>query len=974
MRPETGGRRSFRDVEEVHRAVDEAIREEPAVGTDPTVGATVAGRQLRPGDGPDHLPRLRVPGQDPIVGGDDDAIAGERRRSDHSCPAERGNVGGPAVIEPPGLNVEDGEIAEIFLVEQAIDQEGIAAVWAHQRHVPRRAVRLPELARRERSQRSPRARINEQEVTTGTWADEEVAGLRDVVVGRVAGGELARLPVHAHAVDAHDAVVRHRRDALPVRRDLHVLRSVPDRHREGPDHRRRPEQRREQRPRGLRRVVKIERLAGEQHRAVDPRLRNRLGAELTAKRHLRLVLRVRAGDERKRARDDGEDEQRHGAGEESLEASVLAPLAGDLKLVRGGTDIDELALEFCEGDCRLAREQLELREIAAAQQVARLAAGVLPLPGRRSQTSMQPHLLAAAVDPAPEPAPFAHERLVRHLDRRRSAARVAVKREQAPSAELLDRLLERVLVDLHRGELCPFDAPARVLRALAQGDESEEQLPRRLLRLLPEAAVDLLRPAGQRARDAADRAVRIRRQRAALASLVQLRQGVLEERQGAGLVSDVRDELGEQARLEARAHPLRRTGDRPLELLCLEWDERFDVVAQQFREAAVEQRPVVEVGPQRDDDAEARVRVADRTLEERKELRATRLVLDEGEHLLELIDDQHELRFVVDEEALDGPQQAAIVLLELLEQPRRRTVRRTQERRLELLERIRAREQLHDVPAFRARQRTLPEPRDEPGAHHRRLAAAARADDREKTRLAETLDQMLGQGFPAEKVLGVALAEGPKSLVRVARLERARCCRIERSAKGEIARDVLALRPDRDDLHRFLESLESHRAPLDVLQALDLPCEMRHTRAHEHFARAGERAEPGREIERSAAVAAVDRHRFASVEPDPDSEGQARIGDRLRNEALLQRRRRAQRLPRRIKYGQRLVAAQLDERTAVRLDRLARELREPRRQPRSRFVAALLGEPRIAADICDQERLDPRFDGRHRWIVRFGAG
>ena len=83
------------------------------------------------------------------------------------------------------------------------------------------------------------------------------------------------------------------------------------------------------------------------------------------------------------------------------------------------------------------------------------------------------------------------------------------------------------------------------------------------------------------------------------------------------------------------------------------------------------------------------------------------LVLDEREHLLELVDDEHELRLVVREEALDRPQQAALVLLELLEQPGRRAVRGAQERRLELLERVGAREHLHDVPALGAGKRAL---------------------------------------------------------------------------------------------------------------------------------------------------------------------------------------------------------------------------------------------------------------------------
>ena len=301
------------------------------------------------------------------------------------------------------------------------------------------------------------------------------------------------------------------------------------------------------------------------------------------------------------------------------------------------------------------------------------------------------------------------------------------------------------------------------------------------------------------------------------------------------------------------------------------------------------------------------MRVADRPLEQGEELRAARLVLDEREHLLELVDDEHEFRLVVHEEALDRAQQAALVLLELLEQPGRRTIRRAQQRCLELLERVRPGEHLHHVPALGAGKSALPEPRDEPRAHDRRLAAAARPHDRKEARLAETLDEMLGQHLPAEEVLRVALGECAQTLVWVARLQRGRSRGIERSAEGEVARDVLPLRPDGDDYHRLLEPFEPHRAALDVLETVDFAREMRHARARKHLARPGEGAEPGGEIERSAAVTAVDGHRLAGVEADPDGERQARIGDRLGDEALLQIGGRTQRLPSGVEDCERLV-------------------------------------------------------------------
>jgi len=586
---------------------------------------------------------------------------------------------------------------------------------------------------------------------------------------------------------------------------------------------------------------------------------------------------------------------------------------------------------------------------------------------------VEPHLLPAAVDPAPEAAPLAHERLVRHLDRRRAAARVAVEREEAPSAELLDRLGQGVLVDLHRRKLRPLDAPPRVLGALAERHEPEEQLTGRLLLLLPEAAVDLLRPAGEGAGDAADRAVGVTREGAPFAPLVELGQRVLEQRQRARLVGHVRHELREQTRLEPRADSLGRAGDGALELLRPQRDERLDVVAQQLCEAAVEQRPVVEVGPKGDDDAQPCVRVVDRPLEQREELRASRLLLDEREHLLELVDDEHELGLVVREETLDRAQQSAFVLLELLEQTTGDLVADTQERRLELLERIGAGEHLGDVPALGARERAGSQPRHEPRPHDGRLAAAARADDGEEARLRQALDEVLGQRLPAEEVLGVVFGEGAQPLVRVARLERARDGGIERTPEGELARGVLALGPDCDHLDRLLETFQPHRSPLDVVEPVDLAREVRDARAHEHLARARERAEACREVESAAAIATVDAHRLPRVEADPDRERQARIRDRLLDESLLQVGCSPQRLACRVEHGERLVAAELDEGAASRLDRLARELGKARREARSSLVAALLGEPRVAADVSDEECLDPGFDGRHRRIVRYSA-
>src|SRR5205823_12581756 len=146
------------------------------------------------------------------------------------------------------------------------------------------------------------------------------------------------------------------------------------------------------------------------------------------------------------------------------------------------------------------------------------------------------------------------------------------------------------------------------------------------------------------------------------------------------------------------------------------------------------------------------------------------------------------------------------------------------------------------------------------------------------------------------------------ALVRVAGLDTAGRRRIQSPAESEVARNVFALGANGHDVHRLLESLDAHGSALDVVQPLDLAREMRHTRAHEHLAWPREGAEPGREVERPAAVAAVNGYRLARVESDADSKREAGIGDRFRHEPLLQVGRRSQRLPRRIEHRERLVA------------------------------------------------------------------
>ena len=130
---------------------------------------------------------------------------------------------------------------------------------------------------------------------------------------------------------------------------------------------------------------------------------------------------------------------------------------------------------------------------------------------------------------------------------------------------------------------------------------------------------------------------------------------------------------------------------------------------------------------------------------------------------------------------------------------------------------------------------------------------------------------------------------------------------------------------------------------------------MRNTFAREHLARRCDRAETRRKVERAAAIpAARQRHRLAGVQPDADPERQ------LDATATLHLDRCAQSLPRGSEDDQRLVPAELDQIAVVLGDNTADDVRERRGELSRSFVAVLLREARVTADVGDQERTDDR--------------
>ena len=113
-----------------------------------------------------------------------------------------------------------------------------------------------------------------------------------------------------------------------------------------------------------------------------------------------------------------------------------------------------------------------------------------------------------------------------------------------------------------------------------------------------------------------------------------------------------------------------------------------------------------------------------------------------------------------------------------------------------------------------------------------------------------------------------------------------------------------------------------------------------------------------RDVQGPAAVAALDGHRLAGVQADPDGQRQRGICDRLVDEPVLQGHGAADRPARRTEDDQGLVTAELDHMPPVILDHRPCHLGEAFRQVCGLFIPVVLREPRPAANIGDQESVD----------------
>ena len=188
-----------------------------------------------------------------------------------------------------------------------------------------------------------------------------------------------------------------------------------------------------------------------------------------------------------------------------------------------------------------------------------------------------------------------------------------------------------------------------------------------------------------------------------------------------------------------QADPLRRPLDRAPQLVARHRADEHVVRAEQARQLGVRGAAAVEVGAHREHHDAAALRIARGAHERRDELAALLLVLAGGEQLLELVDREH---------AAPASGEAAAIA-----------------RRSSRIGCSPGRISARGHPSLPG-QHAARERGQQPGPHDRRLAAARRDRPREQRRTDEPRDQLGHELLAPEEVLGVVAVERRQALVR----------------------------------------------------------------------------------------------------------------------------------------------------------------------------------------------------------------
>src|SRR5262249_12263254 len=187
---------------------------------------------------------------------------------------------------------------------------------------------------------------------------------------------------------------------------------------------------------------------------------------------------------------------------------------------------------------------------------------VFPLRDRLDEPPVEKEVFMALSDPPAEPVPPRQDRLVGDLDGRRPCQRFAVEGEQATLAVAPKHLVERGGLEVELAEIAATHPAPGVMRLGVGAHEAKKDLAAGGACRRPQVRVEILGTPAKRADDSTGREVALEGQYIATAVREQLGERVLQEREGARLIADVRDDLRDEPGLELNADTSRRPLDR----------------------------------------------------------------------------------------------------------------------------------------------------------------------------------------------------------------------------------------------------------------------------------------------------------------------------------------------------------------------------------------------------------------------------
>ncbi len=360
-------------------------------------------------------------------------------------------------------------------------------------------------------------------------------------------------------------------------------------------------------------------------RHVDPRGQRRIGrVELARLGHHLLG---HPGGRR------GEQQQGGHRGQQDPEAPGCAGRRPPLLLAGGAAGVEEGALDRAEIRAMPGEALLGRGEAGAAVQGPGVPGERVPGAGRFGDLAMDTQTVAGVVDPGPQPRPGGDQCLVGQVDR------VAVERDQ-PCAGQSFQYRGRVRGGSGGALRLQFGVvggATGVLGALTGSDQPQQDAPGDLGLLRGEPAVQLLGGAGEGAVDTACHPVGGQGQGAALAAAPGLQQGVGHQRQSAGFLGDVLDDLRGQRALDDQPGGRGGPDDRRTQLGRSHGAEEEGGVPDRGGERAMLGAAAEEVRPHRDHHPQPALRPhrGHHQVEEGGPLGRIRA---QGEEFLELVD------------------------------------------------------------------------------------------------------------------------------------------------------------------------------------------------------------------------------------------------------------------------------------------------------------------------------------------------